>query len=434
MVDLSVQVGKLKLKNPIVAGAGPLTSTAQHMKNCADAGFGAICTKTTSYFEGVQRYRRPQYYLADYKRNRNDPYYVPEDFTWMHRDHMSVFPPDKFAKIIKKAANYCHQRDCVIIGNVAGRSNAEWESIATDYAKAGCDALELNFCYPWVPDMKGIARREEDARMGISFMQDVDAGQEVIRRLKKLVGLPLAIKLSPEVSGLVGIVKAFEAAGADSVTLFANGNIVKIDIETGKPILYGPSAGTTSTYKAVVLADVVKLAQKTKIPIMGARGATKWQDVVEFMMGGAYAVQFVTAIMVRGLGYVPKMLEQMEAYMERRGYKSPQEFIGAALPNVLTVKQTKEQVKAQHAEVIYEKCIGCRRCTQVCWYDAIRALPKKATIIDANCVGCSLCSQVCPTNAIEMRERENELDYLRALVSAHPDLAPEDLKLKATKK
>ncbi len=221
VVDLSVQLGKLKLKNPIIAGAGPLAGTAQHIKNCADAGFGAVCTKTTSYFEGIQRYPRPLYYLVDYKRNGYDPYYVPEGFMWMHREHQSIFPPNKFAEIIKEVADYCHQRDCVIIGNIAGRSYAEWESMARDYVRAGCDALELNFCCPMTADMRDMARSDEEARIGISFTQDPAAGQEVIRRLKKVVDIPLFPKLSPEGSGfdvVSGQVTNMAAAGILDVT------------------------------------------------------------------------------------------------------------------------------------------------------------------------------------------------------------------------
>lgn len=428
MVDLSVQMGKLKLKNPVVAGAGPLAGTAQHIKNCADAGFGAVCTKTTAYFEAIQRYPRPLYRLIDYKRNRDDPYYVPEGFIWTHREHNSIFPPDRFAKIIEEAADYCHERDCAIIGSIAGRSHAEWERMATDYAQAGCDALELNFCCPMPADMKDMARSPDEAKIGISFSLDPAAGQEVIRRLKKVVDIPLFPKLSPEASGFVEIAKSFEAAGADGITLFANGNILKIDIETGKPVNYGAAAGTSSAFKALTLAQVARVAQNTKLAIMGGRGATKWQDVIEFMMGGASVVQLVSIIMVHGLGYVSRLLNGVATFMERRGYQSPQDFIGAALPHLLTTKQIKEQTKALYAEVIYDKCIGCRRCVEVCWYDAIRPLPKKVTITKANCVGCTLCTQVCPTGAIVTRERESELDHLRALASAHLDLAPEDLK------
>ena len=428
MVDLSVQLGKLKLKNPVIAGAGPVTGTAQHIKNCADAGFGAVCTKTSSYFEGIQRYPRPLYYLVDYKRNPNNPYYVPEDFTWMHREHQSIFPPDSFAKIIKEAADYCHQRDCAIIGNIAGRSYAEWERMATDYAEAGCDALELNFCCPMVADMKDMARTPEEARIGIAFTQDPAAGQEVIRRLKKVVDLPLFPKLSPEGTNFVGIAKSFEDAGADGITLFANNTILKVDIETARPITYGYTAATCSAFRSLTLDQIGKIAQNTKLAIMGGRGATKWQDVVESMMGGASALQFVAIIMVRGLGYTRQLLEGVEAYMERRGYKSAQDFQGAALPHILTTKQIKEQTKALYCEVVYDDCVGCKRCVEVCWYDAIRPLPKKVTITKPNCVGCTLCSQVCPTNAIVTRERESELDHLRAFVSAHPDLAPDDLK------
>jgi Na+-translocating ferredoxin:NAD+ oxidoreductase RNF subunit RnfB len=75
-----------------------------------------------------------------------------------------------------------------------------------------------------------------------------------------------------------------------------------------------------------------------------------------------------------------------------------------------------------------KKCIGCKRCPEVCVYDAIQVLPKKVKTINEKCTGCSICSQVCPVAAIEMKERDNDVDHFRALAWEHKDLVPELFK------
>jgi ferredoxin len=72
-----------------------------------------------------------------------------------------------------------------------------------------------------------------------------------------------------------------------------------------------------------------------------------------------------------------------------------------------------------------KKCIGCRRCLEVCVYDAIEALPKKNIIAKEKCVGCTLCTQVCPVSAISAVELDNDNDHFRALAWEHKELMPD---------
>ena len=133
MKDLRVKVGPLELKNPIIAAGGPLAGTAHHIKACVDAGFGAIVTKTTSTPWFLKRYPKPYYKLLDYKKDSTDPFYVPDTYTWMHREHNSAYPPLNFAKIIASVSDYAKEHDCKIIGSFAARTLDEWEAIALAY-------------------------------------------------------------------------------------------------------------------------------------------------------------------------------------------------------------------------------------------------------------------------------------------------------------
>jgi Na+-translocating ferredoxin:NAD+ oxidoreductase RNF subunit RnfB len=145
-------------------------------------------------------------------------------------------------------------------------------------------------------------------------------------------------------------------------------------------------------------------------------------------MAGASGVEICAAAIFQGLKHIKVILKGIETFMERKGYKSIDEIQGRSLKQIYSAQQMMEDVKALYAEVDLKKCIGCRRCPEVCAYDAIEILPKKVKTINEKCVGCSICSQVCPVSAIEMKERENDLDHFRALAWEHKDLMPELFK------
>jgi dihydropyrimidine dehydrogenase (NAD+) subunit PreA len=426
MADLTTKIGKLKLKNPVILGAGPLSGTAGHIKKCVDAGFGGIVTKTTNYSYYLQRYPRPLYRLKDFMKRPDDPFFVPHGYMWMHREHNSFFPPDIFVKIIKQIIGYVHEKGAVLIGSYAGRGMEEWKKVVPMYAEAGVDAMELNFCCPFVP--KGLEKDEANEFMGIYFTQNPDKGAEVIRQLKKMVDIPLFPKIGPDGSNFVEMVRVFKEAGADGISLFANDRVLRIDIETGRPVNHGPCAGTSTHFKAHTMKWVSEIAQSLNFPILAGRGVDTYGDVIEYLMAGGSGVEVCAAAMLHGLKYVKVLLNGVDNFMERKGYKSIEEIQGSAVKYILSPKQMIEEVKALYAEVDLKKCIGCRRCPEVCVYDAIQILPKKVKTINEKCTGCSICSQVCPVAAIEMKERDNDVDHFRALAWEHKDLVPDLFK------
>ena len=426
MPDLSVQLGPLKLKNPLITGAGPLAGTADHIRACVDAGFGAVCTKTTSHSPYLQRYPRPLYTLVDYMKFRENPYYIPRDYTWLHREHNSFIPPDKFVHIVKEVADYCHDHDCVLIGTFAGRGLSEWEKTVPAYVEAGVDAMELNFCCPFPPTE--LVTDPDDAFMGIEYTKHPEKGADIIRRLKEMVDIPLFPKLSPAGGDFIKVAKIFKEAGADGLSFFANEKFLRIDIETGKPVNYGPCAGTMPTIKAHTMRWISEIFMETGLPILGGRGATRWDDIIEFLMAGAAAVEMCSPIMLQGLGYVKKHLQGVEEFMVRKRIDKLESIRGQAVKHIYTAQQMIDDVKALYSEVDMIKCIGCHRCTEVCVYGAIQTLPKKARVIKEKCAGCTLCAQVCPVCAIDVHERDNDEDHFRALAWEHQELFPEMFK------
>ena len=104
------------------------------------------------------------------------------------------------------------------------------------------------------------------------------------------------------------MVRIFREAGADGVSLFANDRHLRIDIETGKPVNYGPCAGTSSHLKAATMKWVSEIAQGVGLPILGGRGVNHYEDVIEYLMAGASGVEMCAAAIVRGLKHVKVLL------------------------------------------------------------------------------------------------------------------------------
>jgi dihydropyrimidine dehydrogenase (NAD+) subunit PreA len=430
MKDLSVMLGNVRLKNPIISAAGPVAGTDNNIKKCADAGFGAVITKTVSWFKDFQRFPRPRYYIFDQRVTAREPHGPrPQEFSWMHLDRNSQYPPDQFAKLIKASADYCAERDCMLIGSISGAGLQQWEEMALGYQEAGAKGLELNFCCPY-PQTLPEGQTGGENKIGATFGENPDLGIPVIKRLKEVLNIPIFTKMPPTSRKQISeIAKKYRDAGSDGITCYANAMVAKIDIETGEPLAYGVGIGSADGHMMDTLADVIKLSKEVPgFPIMAGRGARYWTDIIEFLMGGAGAVQLSAAIMVNGLGYAKEMLDDIERWMDKKGYQSLSELQGIALPKVYKASEVKEKVKPLYAKVDGSKCIACGRCEDVCWFDAAHLYAKKgkgaAKIIQEHCVGCTACAQVCPVSAISTHERTDE-EYLRALVSAHPELVPD---------
>lgn len=430
MKNLSVKLGDITLKNPLISAAGPVAGTSNNIRKCADAGFGAVITKTTSCFENFQRFPRPHYYIFDHQVTAREPRgHRTEEFSWMHLDRNSQYPPDKFVEFIKANAEYFSKKDCLLIGSIGGAGIDQWEELAFKYQEAGAMALELNFCCPYPQTMPELSSGTEHL-IGSTFGENPTLGLPVIKRLKEVLHIPIFIKLPPTTRKKISeIAKSYKDAGADGISFYANAMALKIDIETAEPLGFGVAIGGSHGHLMDTLADTAKVAKEVPgFPILAGRGARYWSDIIELLMAGAGAVEMSIAIMVYGLGYVKEMLFDIENWLDRKGYENLAQVQGLALPKIYRPAEIREKVSAFYAEVDGKKCVACGRCEDVCWYDAAHTFVKKgkgaAKIERGHCVGCTACAQVCPANAITIHERSDD-EYLRALVSAHPELVPD---------
>ena len=142
----------------------------------------------------------------------------------------------------------------------------------------------------------------------------------------------------------------------------------------------------------------------TGIAVSGNGGAMTYKDAANFLALGAHTVQFCTAVMKYGLGYVDELHSGLSYLMEERGFRSVKELIGSALPNPVTDFMALTDIK-KLPQVVDALCEHCGNCTR-CPYQAIVLDRRGVPMFDAiHCVGCSLCAQKCFAGAISMRDR-----------------------------
>ncbi|MEW6671933.1 MAG: 4Fe-4S dicluster domain-containing protein [Thermodesulfobacteriota bacterium] len=416
------------VKNPIVMGAGPQGGTINLIKKCIDAGYGAVCTKTSSQFEYYHKYPYTRYDIINYEtagRGRDF-----RDWVWSHNDHNAPVGPIDFAKTIAGISEYAREKNCLLIGTFAASSVDEWARCAEAYQKAGAGALELNFCCPGPGTLKDVAKKEDAAAaacFGEVLHQGFEVSCSIVNKVRKTVDIPILCKMPPSIrSQSKDVASALHAAGADGVEMYANNKGTRVNIEKATPYGFGCGTMNSHGHLSETVYDVAQLVMANpKVNIMAGRGVRRWEDAVELLMVGATVVEICTTGIVYGVNFIQEFLSNIEGFMNRKKYAGIDDLRGAALKKVLMPSEIKEKVTPVFAVVKGAKCSGCGRCEEVCAYEAAAVSYKGgrgvAKITETKCIGCTLCSQICPEDAITLKERDDE-GYLKALMSRHPEI------------
>ena len=206
-----------------------------------------------------------------------------------------------------------------VMANVSGFS-------VTDYAKT-CEMLDACEQVGWLevnvscPNVHG---------GGMSFGTSPEAAAEVTAAVKKVSKKPVLIKLSPNVTDIVSIAKACEAAGADGISLINTLLGMRIDLRTKKPVIANKMGGFSgSAIFPVAVRMVYQVAHAVKVPVVGMGGVSSAEDVIEMMLAGATAVEVGAANLVNPFAS-RDIVDALPAVMEKYGIKSLKDIVGLA--------------------------------------------------------------------------------------------------------
>ncbi|WP_414714993.1 dihydroorotate dehydrogenase [Sporomusa sp.] len=217
-------------------------------------------------------------------------------------------------QIMPKLAKY----QVPVIVNISGNTVEEYGELAARLNQSGVAGLEVNISCPNVK------------QGGIAFGTCPDSAAEVVKAVKAKTNLPVIVKLSPNVTDIVLMAKAVEAAGADAVSLINTLLGMAIDIRTWRPVLGNTVGGLSGpAVKPVAVRMVWQVAKAVNVPVIGMGGIMTAADAIEFMLAGASAVAVGTANFVNPYVSV-EVAEGIKGYLAERGLQHVGELVGQA--------------------------------------------------------------------------------------------------------
>ena len=300
MADLRVNIGNLALKNPVMTASGTFGYGEEFADLVDLSAIGGIIVKGTTLHK---REGNPYPRMAETPsgmlnavglQNKGVHYFVDQ-----------IYPRIK-------------DIDSQMIVNVSGscvEDYAETAAIINDLEKI--PAIELNISCPNVK------------HGGMTFGVQPQAAAEVVSAVRKAYKKTLIVKLTPNVTDITEIAKAVEGAGADAVSLINTMLGMAIDVEKRKPILSTVTGGLSGpAIKPVALRMVWQVAKAVGVPVVGLGGIMNADDAIAFLLAGATAIEIGTANFIDPAVTV-KVAEGINAYLDRHGFRSVNEIIGA---------------------------------------------------------------------------------------------------------
>ena len=266
-LDMSVNLAGMVMKNPIVVASGTFGFGREYSQFYDLSELGGICAK------GLTLHRR---------EGNPAPRIAETPMGILNSVGLQNPGVDAF---IEEEMPFLRQYDVKIIANISGNTPEEYGIMCEKLADAGVDMIEVNISCPNVK------------AGGLAYGTKPELAAEVTEVAKKHAGkVPVMVKMSPNVTDITEIARAIEGAGADAVSLINTLRGMRIDINTGRPILKMNTGGLSGPAVLPVAVRMVwEVANAVKIPILGMGGVSKGSDAAQMMMAGAAAVAVGTA-------------------------------------------------------------------------------------------------------------------------------------------
>lgn len=399
MVDLSIEFAGLKFKNPVVAAAGPITSTPYTIRRCIENGTSAVIVKSVGLDKENQLLPRPGNWFLDR---------VGERGGLMHC-FAGLLTPEQAAEYISVSKPLAEKEDVRLIGSfffigpwtgllpfkpVSPPIETALRQMAKQLEAAGAEGIE-------VACSCGYSLTPTNA---VTFQEQ--AIPAVFRALQGHLKVPFWIKLGfgHEVFWLRDL-KTMENLGAKALHAYSDIRVTFLDIETAKPPLpipfgYGHWLRGPSCFAAYLAA------YRTKLQVISSGGIWTWKDAVERMMCGATLASLESPVQHSGYKIFGEIIKGMNGFMERKGYKRSADMVGLAAPHIYDIKgflaqyhRTTVPRSAVRTILNEEKCTGCGLCA-TCIYGAIVMENGLPHIDLKSCERCGTCITICPTEAL----------------------------------
>ena len=409
MADLSSEFVGIKSPNPFWLASAPPTDKEYNVVRAFKAGWGGVVWKTLGEDPPIVN--------------------VASRYGALHGngDKMIGFnnielitdrPLEVNLREIKRVKRDWPDR-AMVVSLMVPCEEMPWARILKQVEETEADGVELNFGCP-----HGMSERG----MGSAVGQVPDYVEMVARWCKAHTRMPVLVKLTPNVTSILGPARAAKTGGADGVSLINTLNsITSIDLDIMAPTPTVDGKGTHGGYcgpavKPIALHMVAEIARDgitQGLPISAIGGIATWRDAAEFIALGAGTVQVCTAAMHYGFKIVDDMIDGLKNWMDEKGYARIEDFRGRAVPNVTDWQYLNMNYKIV-ARIDQDLCIKCGLCHIACEDTSHQSIAaervdgqRRYHVIDEECVGCTLCQHVCPVpDCISMVQVDTDRPYL----------------------
>jgi len=299
MMDLSVSIGSLTLPNPLIAASGCFGYGVEYADVVDLSSLGGVAVK------GL--------FLSE-REGHAPPRIVETPSGMLNAIGLQGIGVHRF---IRERLPELRERRAIVIVNICGTTLDEYVEVARILSDAeGVHALELNISCPNIKEG------------GITFGCSLPGTHAVVSAVRKVTRLPVVPKLTPNVTDVASFAKAAEDAGADAVSLVNTFLAMAIDVHTRRPRLTNIVGGLSGpAIRPIAVRMVYECRRAVKIPIVGMGGIATAEDVLEFMIAGANAVQVGTMNFVDPFIW-DKLLAGVRDYMTLHGIARLQDVVG----------------------------------------------------------------------------------------------------------
>ena len=300
MRDLSVDIGSLRLANPVIAASGCFGYGVEYAEAVDLSTLGGVAVK--GLFLSEREGHPPERIVETPSGMLNA---IGLQGIGVHR-----FVREKMPEL--------RQRRATVIVNICGSTLDEYVELARILSDVeGVAALELNISCPNIKEG------------GITFGCSLHGTFDVVNAVRKVTRLPIVPKLTPNVTDVAAFARAAEEGGADAVSLVNTFLAMMIDVETRRPKLSNIVGGLSGpAIRPIAVRMVYECRRAVRIPIIGMGGITNARDALEFIIAGASAVQVGTANFTDPLIW-PKLLDGLQDYLERHQIAGIRQLTGS---------------------------------------------------------------------------------------------------------
>ncbi len=303
--DLSTNYLGLRLKNPLIAGASPLSRSVASVRELEDAGVAAVVIYSV-FQEQIEHAASKQDHFADFGTHS-----FAEAMTYAPAAPAFPRGPEEYAAHVAQVKLAV---DIPVIASLNGASLGGWVEYARLLQQAGADALELNV-YHMATDPAMSARDVEDRYV------------DIVTAVKRAVSIPVALKLGPYFSSLANFAVRLDRAGVDGLVLF--NRFYQPDINLEQLEVTADLTLSAAHEVRLPLRWIAVLDPLVEASLAATTGVYAWSDVVKLLLVGADATMLCAALLRRGMGVVQEMLLGMSVWLAEHEYEGVHQLQGS---------------------------------------------------------------------------------------------------------